>query len=296
MAVGAIEMFIQTEAMPDPMRMKFFPGEAVLASGVAEFPDEEAAERSPLAGRLFDVEGVDGVILYDEFLTVAREEGADWQMLKPLILGAIMDHYTSGDEAVLGLPGTPLDGATAEAEPEEYPFEDSEDDREIIDQVVELIKSRVQPAAEQMGGDVIYKGFKDGTVYVEFVGPTVALAGGMTNVLAHYIPDVKMVKDFHEAIAKPGLDTPHGRAVKQVLDERINPSVASHGGHIALIDVKADTAYIRLEGGCQGCGMADVTLKQGIEVEIKSAVPAILQVLDVTDHAGGTNPYYSQGK
>jgi len=84
--------------------------------------------------------------------------------------------------------------------------------------------------------------------------------------------------------------------VQQVLDERINPSVASHGGHIALIDVKADTAYIRLEGGCQGCGMADVTLKQGIEVEIKSAVPAILQVLDVTDHAGGTNPYYSQGK
>ena len=84
--------------------------------------------------------------------------------------------------------------------------------------------------------------------------------------------------------------------MQQVLDERINPSVASHGGHIALIDVKSDTAYIRLEGGCQGCGMADVTLKQGIEVEIKSAVPTILQVLDVTDHAGGTNPYYSQGK
>ena len=288
-------MFIQTEAMPDPLRMKFFPGETVIASGVAEFPDEESAERSPLAARLFEVDGVDGVILYDEFLTVSREDGADWQMLKPLILGAIMDHYTSGDEAVLGAPGA-SSGEAADAEPEEFPFEDSEDDRSVIDQVVELIESRVRPAAEQMGGDVIYKGFKDGTVFVEFVGPTMALAGGMSNVLAHYVPEVKLVKDFREAIPKPGLDTPHGRAVQAVLDERINPSVASHGGHIALIDVKSDTAYIRLEGGCQGCGMADVTLKQGIEVEIKSAVPAILQVLDVTDHAGGDNPYYAQGK
>jgi len=288
-------MFIQTEAMPDPLRMKFFPGETVIASGVAEFPDEEAAERSPLATRLFQVDGVDGVILYDEFLTVAREDGADWQMLKPLILGAIMDHYTSGEEAVLGRPGAPSD-ETADGEQEDYPFEDSEDDREIIDQVVELMESRVRPAAEQMGGDVIYKGFKDGTVFVEFVGPTMALASGMSNVLAHYVPEVKLVKDFREAIPKPGLDTPHGLAVQAVLDERINPSVASHGGHIALIDVKSDTAYIRLEGGCQGCGMADVTLKQGIEVEIKSAVPAILQVLDVTDHAGGDNPYYAQGK
>ena len=288
-------MFIQTETMPDPLRMKFFPGETVIASGVAEFPDEEAAERSPLASRLFQVDGVDGVVLYDEFLTVAREDGADWQMLKPQILGAIMDHYTSGDEAVLGDPGTSSDEG-ADGEPEEYPFEDSEDDRETIDQVVALVESRVRPAAEQMGGDVIYKGFKDGTVYVEFVGPTLALAGGMSNVLAHYVPEVQLVKDFREAIPKPGLDTPHGRAVQAVLDERINPSVASHGGHIALIDVKSDTAYIRLEGGCQGCGMADVTLKQGIEVEIKSAVPAILQVLDVTDHNGGDNPYYAQGK
>ena len=81
-----------------------------------------------------------------------------------------------------------------------------------------------------------------------------------------------------------------------MLDEKINPSVAGHGGHIALIDVTEDTAFIRLEGGCQGCGMADVTLKQGIEVEIKGAVPSIAAVLDVTDHAGGDNPYYSPGK
>ena len=99
-----------------------------------------------------------------------------------------------------------------------------------------------------------------------------------------------------DAISKPGLETPTGKAVREVLDSRINPSVAGHGGHIALVDVQDDTAYIRLEGGCQGCGMADVTLKQGIETEIMQAVPQIRAVLDVTDHAGGTNPYYEPGK
>ena len=103
-------------------------------------------------------------------------------------------------------------------------------------------------------------------------------------------------KDYRDAIPKKGLDTPEGRAIQAVLDERINPAVAGHGGHISLIDVKDDQAFIRLEGGCQGCGMADVTLKQGVEVEIKGAVPSISAVLDVTDHAGGNNPYYSPGK
>ncbi len=122
------------------------------------------------------------------------------------------------------------------------------------------------------------------------------LLGGMTNVLGHDVPEVNAVKDFRDAIPKPGLDTPQGKAVQEVLDSRINPAVASHGGHIALIDIKEDRAYIRLEGGCQGCGMADVTLKQGVEVEIKDAVPSIIEVLDVTDHANGDNPYYSPGK
>ena len=95
---------------------------------------------------------------------------------------------------------------------------------------------------------------------------------------------------------QPGLSTPEGQAILQLLEERINPSVASHGGHISLVDVTEDTAYIRLEGGCQGCGMANVTLKQGIEVEIRRAVPKITTVLDTTDHAGGSNPYYEPGK
>lgn len=94
----------------------------------------------------------------------------------------------------------------------------------------------------------------------------------------------------------PNLDSPQAKAVQKVLDTEINPAVASHGGFITLVDVKDQTAYIRLGGGCQGCGMADVTLKQGVVVAIKKGVPEIKEVLDVTDHAGGNNPYYSPGK
>ena len=288
-------MFIQTEAMPDPTRMKFFPGEPVLPPGygngqgaaVAEFPDEESADRSPLARRLFAIDGVDAVTLYDSFVTVTREDGFDWQGLKPRVLGAIMDHYTARDPVI-------LDGAQPAAEMTlEYPYEDDPADAQIIAQIHELMDSRIRPAAQQMGGDVLYTGFRDGTLYVNFAGPTGALAGGMTNLFAHFISEVTAVKDYRDATPKPGLDTEEGRAVQKVLDERINPAVAGHGGHVQLIDVRDQTAFLRFGGGCQGCGAADVTLKQGVEVEIKSAVPAITRVLDVTDHAAGTNPYYS---
>lgn len=93
-----------------------------------------------------------------------------------------------------------------------------------------------------------------------------------------------------------GWDNPKAAVVQQVIDNQINPAVASHGGHVTLLDVKDDIAYIALGGGCQGCGMADVTLKQGIEVMIKEAVPEIRQIVDTTDHAGGSNPYYQPAK
>ena len=86
------------------------------------------------------------------------------------------------------------------------------------------------------------------------------------------------------------------QAVQKVLDDEINPAVASHGGHVALLEVKNDVAYIQLGGGCQGCGMVDVTLKQGIEVRIREAVPSIREIVDTTDHAGGKNPYYQPSK
>ena len=244
-------MFIQTEAMPDPSRMKFFPGETVLTAGSAEFHDEEAAERSPLAIRLFEIDGVDGVMLYSEFVTIAKEEGFDWQLMKPMILGAIMDHYTSGDAIILAVSAADSSD-DLEADLAAL-FAKSDNDSDAVKQIIELMESRVAPAAEQMGGSVIFKGFIDSTIFVEFIGPTQGLAGGMTNIFSHYIPEVRGVKDYHDAIPKPGLDTEDGRAVQKVLDERINPQIASHGGHIALIDVKDDNVYVRLEGGCQGC-------------------------------------------
>jgi Fe/S biogenesis protein NfuA len=98
------------------------------------------------------------------------------------------------------------------------------------------------------------------------------------------------------ADSTPNLDSPEAETIQRVLDTQINPAVASHGGHIGLVDVKDDIVYIRMSGGCQGCGMATATLKQGVVGAIKRAVPAIKEVLDVTDHAGGMNPYYSPGK
>jgi Fe-S cluster biogenesis protein NfuA len=287
-------MFIQTEAMPDQSRMKFFPGETVLTAGSAEFLNGEAAKRSPLATRLFEIDGVNTVMLYTDFIAVTKKEKFDWQLMKPLILGTIMDHYTAGDAMIINVEESEAD-ADLEAALDAL-FVPREEDTEAVNKIKELMADRVAPAAEQMGGSVVYKGFVDGVIYVEFVGPTEGLAGGMTNIFSHHIPEVRAIKDYHDAIPKQGLDTPDGRAILQVLDERINPSIASHGGHISLIDVKDDRAYVRLEGGCQGCGMADVTLKQGVEVEIKNVVPNIIAVLDVTDHAEGSNPYYSPGK
>ena len=244
-------MFIQTEAMPDQSRMKFFPGETVLTAGSAEFLNQETAQRSPLASRLFEVEGVKTVMLYTDFVAITKEDTFDWQLLKPLILGSIMDHYTAGDPIIL--PTETEDESELEAALEAL-FEPREEDADAVAKITELMKDRVNPAAEQMGGSVVYKGFVDGIIYVEFIGPTEGLVGGMTNIFSHYIPEVRAVKDYRDAIPKPGLDTPDGRAILQVLDERINPSIASHGGHISLIDVKDDRAYVRLEGGCQGCG------------------------------------------
>ena len=285
-------MFIQTEAMPDPARMKFFPGQKVLSAGNAEFLNDEAAERSPLAARIFQIAGIVNVLLYEEFITIVKDSETEWQMLKPMVLGAIMDHYQSGDPIIKVNNNVDIEFET-KLEKFLAPIPEN---NEAVSKIEELMSSRVAPAAEQMGGSVNFKGFVDGIIYVEFIGPTLGLVGGMTNIFSHYIPEVKAVKDYREAIPKPGLETPEGQKIRQVLDERINPSIASHGGHISLIDVKDDRAYVRLEGGCQGCGMADVTLKQGVEVEIKNAVPEIIAVLDVTDHAGGSNPYYSAGK
>ncbi len=275
-------MFIQTEVSKDPDVVTFLPGRAVVEGEVIVFSDSVSAGRSPLASRLFDLEGVFEITLGHEFIRIRKTEDGDWQLMKPEILGAIMEHYTSGLPMI-------LDG---DDESEEF----DEADSEIVAEIKELLDTRVRPAISESGGDVRFRGYQDGKVILEMLGSAYSYRAGIENLLRHYLAEFAELVDYRDSKPKPGLDTPEGKAVQQLLDERINPSVATHGGHIALVDVQADTAYIRLEGGCQGCGMADVTLKQGVEVEIMKEVPSIAHVLDVTDHDGGANPYYQPGK
>ena len=279
-------MFIQTEATTNPNVMKFFPGEPVLDSGEESFSEAGVAARSPLAERLFAVEFVRSVSLGTDVISVEKKEEADWQLMKPAILGAIMEHYVAGIPIVTSkIPAD--DTAEEDFDP---------DDAEIVAEIKELLTSRVRPAVAESGGGVKFRGYKEGRVIVEMLGSAYGYRTGIENLLRHYVAEFAELVDYRDSKPKPGLETAEGKAVQKLLDERINPSVSAHGGHIALVDVNDNTAYIRLEGGCQGCGMADVTLKQGVEVEIQKEVPSIAHVLDVTDHAGGSNPYYQPGK
>ena len=273
-------MFIQTQATDNPECMKFLPGRDVTDGRVIEFQGPDTASRSPLANRLFAVESVTRVVLAGDHISITKTPDVAWHIVKPVLLGAIMDHFIAGDPIFL---------EDANGAPEV-------DDDEISTQLRDLIDTRIRPTAQQGGGDVFYRGFEDGVVLLEMEGSAFSLLDGIANMLRHYVPEVRDVVDYRDALPKPGLETPEGEAIQRILDEQINPAVASHGGHISLVDVQKNTAYIRLEGGCQGCGMADVTLKQGVETTILREVPAITSVLDATDHAGGENPYFQPGK
>ena len=184
-------MFIQTESTPNPATLKFLPGRVVLGEGAADFPTRESAQKSPLAQRLFDVVGVTGVMFGADFITVTKADG-DWQTLKPMVLGAIMEHFTKG------LPV--IDGAfTAVAPKEEYDAQDEE----IVVQIKELLETRVRPAVAQDGGDIVFRGFegKTGTVFLNMRGScagcpssTATLKNGIENMLRHYIPEVNAVE------------------------------------------------------------------------------------------------------
>ncbi len=280
-------MFIQTEPTPNPAQMKFLPGQTVLPSGTAHFPDAIASERSPLAQRLFAVEGVTGVFLDQDSIIVSKSDDSDWYILKTFTLAAIMNHFTAGEAVILDEP----DAALSEED-----LTDPDADPETIANIKDLLDSHVAPALADSDGEAIYRGFKNGMAILELLGSAGNLRLNIEQMLRHYLPEIEGVVDFADMTPKPGLETEEGRAIRRLLDEHINPQVAGHGGHIALVDVAGDTVYVRLEGGCQGCGMADVTLKQGVANEIRDLVPSIAHVLDVTDHAGGTNPYYQQGK
>ena len=183
-------MFIQTERTPNPATLKFLPGEAVMSSGTADFRDVESAERSPLARRLFQVEGVTGVFFGGDFVSVSKSDDADWQLLKPVILGVIMEHFVAGHPLL-------LEDAAQTAEEET----DDGIDTEIVGQIKELLDTRVRPAVAQDGGDIIYRGFQNGVVMLQLQGScqgcpssTMTLKMGIENMLKHYIPEVVEVR------------------------------------------------------------------------------------------------------
>ena len=182
-------MFIQTESTPNPATLKFLPGQSVLGAGTADFPSAEGAEVSPLAKRLFGVTGVTGVFLGNDFVTVTKDEGADWDHVKPAVLGAIMEHFQSGEPVMAGEGGASGHAA----------FEG--EDEEIVGQIKELLDSRVRPAVAQDGGDIVFKGFEDGVVFLHMQGAcagcpssTATLKNGIENMLRHYIPEVMEVR------------------------------------------------------------------------------------------------------
>jgi Fe-S cluster biogenesis protein NfuA len=184
-------MFIQTEPTPNPATLKFLPGRPVLASGTLDMRDKDAAAQSPLAERLFAVAGVSGVFYGSDFIAVTKT-GGEWQQLKPAILGAIMEHFMSGASLVRSADAAPP------VEHEEF-FEPEH--AETVSTIKELIETRVRPAVANDGGDITFRGFKDGVVYLDMKGAcsgcpssTATLRHGIQNLLRHYLPDVVEVR------------------------------------------------------------------------------------------------------
>lgn len=183
-------MFIQTESTPNPATLKFLPGQTVLEAGTADFPTAEAAQKSPLADRIFAVSGVTGVFFGNDFVTVTKSEGVEWDHIKPSILGAVMEHFQSGQPVMSG------EGETSSGH-----AEFTGEDAEIVGQIKELLDSRVRPAVAQDGGDITFHGFERGVVYLHMQGAcagcpssTLTLKMGIENLLRHYIPEVTEVR------------------------------------------------------------------------------------------------------
>jgi len=180
-------MFIQTEQTPNPATLKFLPGVTVMPSGTANFTTREATARSPLAERLFGLPEVNGVFLGGDFITITKTDDSDWFQVKPAVLAAIMEHFTTGQPVITGAATEAADGA-------------GEDD-EVVSAIKELLETRVRPAVAQDGGDIIFEDFADGIVYLHMQGScsgcpssTATLKAGIENMLRHYIPEVLEVR------------------------------------------------------------------------------------------------------
>ncbi len=183
-------MFIQTETTPNPATLKFLPGRDVMPEGTLDMRDLQAAQASPLAMRLFSIDGVTGVFYGSDFITVTKN-AAEWQHLKPAILGSIMEHFMSG---------APLVSANHIAVEEDGEFFDT-DDTETVETIKELLETRIRPAVANDGGDITFRGFRDGIVYLTMKGAcsgcpssTATLKNGIQNLLKHFLPEVESVE------------------------------------------------------------------------------------------------------
>ena len=182
-------MFIQTEPTPNPSTLKFVPGKQVLASGVEDFKSLEDAGSSPLATRLFEVDGVAGVFLGSDFISVTKGN-LDWELLKPAVMGVIMEHFMSG---------APVMDGESKRDNENEVFDEA--DRETVETIKQLLEEKVRPAVAQDGGDIVFQAYKDGIVYLQMRGAcsgcpssTATLKNGIENLFKHFMPEIKEVR------------------------------------------------------------------------------------------------------
>ena len=190
-------MLIETETTPNPATLKFLPGRTVMESGTRDFADPEEAEASPLAEALFALGDVTGVFFGSDFISVTAAAGTDWMMLKPDVLAVLLDHYTAGMPLFRPSAGN---GIAVPPDHDELPLDDPAD-AEIVDQIKELIETRVRPAVAGDGGDIVYRGFQRGVVFLRMQGAcagcpssTATLKQGIEQLLKHYVPEVTEVR------------------------------------------------------------------------------------------------------
>lgn len=179
-------MFIQTEETPNPATLKFLPGRTVLENGTADFPTKESAEHCLFAKILFTINGISGVFFGSDFITLTKQDQYDWLILKPKVLGFIMDYFMHHENVTIS---------------QENETSSQEEDTEIVKEIKEILDGRIRPAVAMDGGDIVFNRFEDGIVYLELQGAcsgcpssTATLKTGIENMLKHYIPEVQEVR------------------------------------------------------------------------------------------------------
>ena len=189
-------MLIRTEQTPNPATRKFLPGQTVMEAGTRDFADAESAKASPLANALFESGMVEGVFFGRDFVSVTAAPGASWTDVEPIVVETLLDHFVSG--APLFAPGS---AGGIHVAGDDAAFEDDPKDAEIIEQIRDLIETRVRPAVAQDGGDIVYRGYKDGTLFLAMQGAcsgcpssAITLKRGIESLIRHYVPEVESVE------------------------------------------------------------------------------------------------------